>query len=155
MKTFLRCLIAMLIVFLLILMLTVGRFVFLLNEEYGPPLHQPQEEIKEIQLLDTHDYKEIVLYQLCSSEITQFMIHFQRISFYRILNDPPGWYGPIAVKITYSDGGIDIIGTEDNTHYNGDGSYYTTGYFSVEDEMALFNLFAQYVSADLLPSEMG
>jgi len=112
---------------------------------YPPCLTQPLENVKSIELLDTKDYQETVLYTLTDEEYAPFWSKLLQIPFGRCFNDPPTWHGILAVRIIYSDGCIDILGTDINSSYDAAGKPMRTGWFYLQDEDDFVALFSQYI----------
>lgn len=154
-KIFLRCVFGAV---LLLVFLFLCFFVFLLvlsSQKYTPPLHQQQNEIVRIELLDTHTYSEESLYVLQDSEIQDFLVQLHSIKFKRYINDPAHHYGVIAVKIVYQNGYYDILGLAINSYRTPDGKNIATdGWYYISNQKDLVNLFSQYIDVSLLPDKM-
>lgn len=119
------------------------------RKTYSACVNQPIENVASIELLDTKDDEETVLYTLSDSEYASFWSQFKQISFSKYYNDPPTQYGILAVKITYSDGCVDIIGTDINCYYNAAGKGMRTGWYCAVNDGDFVSLFEQYIDASV------
>lgn len=108
----------------------------------------------QIELLDTHTFERITLYTLDGSEIPDFLLQLDSMTFRRYVNDPQTHDGLLAVKITYQNGDYDILGTASNGYYTPEGNEITYhAFYYLENEKMYIDLFSQYVDPSLLPAE--
>ena len=114
------------------------------EKTYPPPTKYTIENVLRIELLDTSSNEEILLKTITEDELKVFWDSFIQIEFRRYLNDPPTQYGAKAVRIVYSDGWEDIIGTDINGRYK-DGKSQAVGWYYLADADAYKNLFANYL----------
>ena len=124
------------------------------RNEYSACVNQPFENVFSIELLDTHDNKNEVMYVLTDAEFEGFWSEFMTIKFHRFFNDPPTEYGILAVKITYLDGYYDIIGPDVNWYFNPSGKGAKTKVYYALNEDDFVYLFLKYVGEAQLPEEL-
>lgn len=122
------------------------------NRTYSACVNQPIDAVTKIELLDTHGDKEVILYTLKDSEIRSFWTEFMNLGFNRYFNDPATEYGVLSVRITYTDGYTDIIGTDINGYYDISGKSMQVGWYYLSDINDYISLFAHYVDESALPT---
>jgi len=138
-----------LIIFLLTLVLPLS--CCSIFKPQPPCVSQTLENVVSIELLDTDNYEENVLYTLTENEFADFWIQFTNLEFTRLINDPPTYFGKLAVKITYADGGSDIFGIRINDCKDAKGNSIRTGWYSLINDEDYISLFSQYIDPSLLP----
>ena len=111
---------------------------------FPAPVHQEVSNIASIEILDTSLQREDVIYMLDNSEIQPFMDILLEMKSARYVNDPADRLGDFTVKITYSDGYTDFIGTEICAYYSPDGRDESRGWYYVDDEK-LMDLIDDYI----------
>ena len=120
-------------------------------KSYTACLNQPLEEVSKIELYDTQDDKNILLYTLKESELNDFWSELTALEFHRYHNDPASEYGALAIKIYYFNGYTDIIGTEINGYYSPTGESIPVGWYYLSERNDFVTLFARSVEASRLP----
>lgn len=130
-----------LIVFVIILF-------FLNGLEKEIELHQPMEEITQIDLLYSPWNEFKVIYTLDEEEIPDFLDAFLKLRLHKGTS-PEGIYGTLIVQLTYSDGAQELFGTG-TIYYYPDGrikdahsEHVHGGWYSLYTE-DLYNLFCNY-----------
>ena len=123
------------------------------NTTYQPQIHQPLENITQIELLDSSiDDCLVVLYSLSDEEIDPFLEEFIAIPFRANGHPPVTSYGYLSVRLWYKDGHNDVIGIDANWYYSPEGEavgkYY---WYHAENRSDFYDLFSKYVDADLVP----
>ena len=111
---------------------------------FPAPVHQDVSNIASIEILDTSLQREDVIDTLDDSEIQPFMDILLEMKSARYVNDPADRLGDFTVKITYSDGSTDFIGTEICAYYSPDGRDESRGWYYVENEK-LLDLINDYI----------
>lgn len=119
---------------------------------YSACINHPIDEIASVELLNTQNASETILYTLAEEEISLFMDRLLEIKFYKCFNDPPTKFGILAIRITYNDGFYDIIGTEINGYYDASGNPLSAGWFSAVDKSDFVTLFSYYCNTEGVPS---
>lgn len=120
------------------------------------PLRQPSESIQTIELLkDMRDISDIdkpvdfsVLYSVPEAEIMDFIEAFSELRCAKSFGDCPTEFGVLAIRITYDNGDVEIVGTDNNGYFTATKSKYGTYYFDKEE---FYNFFARYVDESTLP----
>ena len=121
-------------------------------KSYHVSLHQEIGDVVEIELLDTSGDEAVVLYALDQTEFQDFWDKLHTLSFLRYYNDPSTEYGPLSIRIRYSNDYVDFIGCDINGYYSPDGTNEARdGWYCVEDRNDFIVLFAQYISETVLP----
>lgn len=115
-------------------------------------LNQSLEAVSKIELYGTKDNKHILLYTLKKSEVDVFWSELEVLDFRRYHNDPAAEYGALSVKIYYSNGYTDIIGTEINGYYSPTGESVPVGWYYLSNPNDFVTLFGRYIEDSLLPS---
>lgn len=155
-KIILLVLLVCMLIPVILAVLLVGFIIFQANLKYGPPLHQPSNQIAKIELLDTHAHDMVLLYELEGSEFDSFVQKLESIKFQRYVNDPQTYYGIVAVKITYQNGWHDILGTHFNKYCTPEGiNTASDGWYYCSDNEFFIALFCQYVDPATIPKEMS
>ena len=121
-------------------------------KSYMACLNQSLEEVSKVELYDTQDGKNILLYTLKESEVNDFWSELTAFEFYRYHNDPATEYGALAVKIYYFNGYTDIIGTEINGYYSPIGESIPVGWYYLSNRNDFVTLFGRYIEDSQLPS---
>lgn len=119
---------------------------------YTACLNQSLEAVSKIELYGTKDDKHILLYTLKESEVDTFLSELEALEFHRYHNDPATDYGALSIKIHYSNGYTDIIGTELNGYYSPTGESVPVGWYYLSDRNDFITLFSQYIEDSQLPS---
>ena len=114
-------------------------------------LNQSLEAVSKIELYGTKDDKHILLYTLKESEVAVFWSEVEAFEFHRYHNDPATAYGALFVKIYYSNGYTDIIGTEINGYYSPTGESVPVGWYYLADRNDFVFLFGRYIEDFMLP----
>lgn len=114
-------------------------------------LNQSLETVSKIELYGTKDDKHILLYTLKESEVDVFWSELEELGFHRYHNDPATEYGALSVKIYYSNGYTDIIGTEINGYYSPTGESVPVGWYYLADRNDFDILFGRYIENFMLP----
>ena len=154
-KIILQCLLWSVLLPIILTLLFLVFYFSLSVKKYAPPLHQSQDEIVRIELLDTHTYSEDSLYILQDSEIQDFLVRLESVKFKRYISDPQHHYGILAIKIVYRNGYYDILGMVINSYCTPDRENLATdGWYYVSNQEDLVNLFSQYIDASCLPKRM-
>ena len=119
---------------------------------YQVRLHQEISNVVGIELLDTSGDNTVVLYVLDQTEFQNFWDKLHTLSFLRYYNDPSTEYGPLSIRIQYSNGYVDIIGCDINGYYSPDGNNEAQdGWYCIENRNDFVVLFAQYIDKADLP----
>ena len=115
-------------------------------------LNQPLEEVSKIELYDTQDAENILLYTLSENEVDDFWSELTALEFRRYHNDPATEYGALAVKVYYFNGYTDIIGTEINGYYSPTGESIPVGWYYLSNRNDLETLFGRYIEDPMFHS---
>lgn len=119
---------------------------------YSACLNQPMEEVSRIELHNTQNGEDVILYTIKESEVDNFWSELADLEFHRYHNDPATEYGALAVKIYYANGYVDIIGTEINGYYSPTGESMPVGWYYLSNQNDFVTLFGRYVNISQLPS---
>lgn len=116
-------------------------------------VHQPQENIVSIELLNSENDNELtVIYTLDTNEHKAFLDEFMAIPFRSNGTPPSTDYGPLAVRLNYLDEYSDVIGLNANWYLDSKGEKVGGHYwYHVVDVDDYYTLFSQYVAEDTLP----
>lgn len=145
--------------FILICFLFVALCSCMNRGPYSAPLKQPLDAIIKVDLLDGRNeaelfeadtYASCVIYSLSSSQIPAFVDRLQFVDFYIPSFEPSRHLGEIAVRICYSDGSSDILGSNCNYSIDPNFNVIDKGVY-YPDEDAIYALFAEFVDSQLLP----
>lgn len=120
------------------------------------PMHQSTENIIKIELLKdiapiSEPIEFSVLYEIPEESFGEFIDLFSNMPCRKGFLDCPTEFGVLAIRITYINGDIEMIGHGNNAYFTDDQDYYGTYYFSYDD---FRELFSHYVDETLLP-ELG
>ena len=120
------------------------------------PLRQSVENMSKIELL--MDFTPVgegteftVLQEISKENHETFINELLGLECRKVFGDMPTDFGVIAIRITYVDGNIEMIGHGNNAYFTEDRNYYGAYYFQYED---FKELFSHYVDESLLP-EVG
>ena len=118
------------------------------------PLHQSTENIIKIELLKNNATIEepnidfSVVCELPEESFAEFMDSLLHMTCYKYFGDMPTEIGTLAIRITYSNGDIEIVGNDNNAYFTSKKQEYGIFHF---DYAEFHDLFAQYVDESLLP----
>lgn len=111
-------------------------------------LHQSAEEIVQIDLIYSPFNQFDVLYSLSDEEIKECAEVIQNLDLHRN-RSPSGNGGTYIVKIVYSDGAIESLGSW-SISYVSDGNTEHDGWYYVSKD-DLLQLFTRYIDPDQIP----
>lgn len=117
--------------------------VILCGCTYQLPFRQSTDNIVKIQLVDNCANGDAILYTLEGAEIAQFMGNLQKINCCKNMH-PIDDYGVLEIRIIYSNGDVDIVGSRANGYVEA-GVHYISGWYYYKEE-SLRNLFSFYIS---------
>jgi len=110
-------------------------------------LHQPVEEINQVELINNSAGDLKVLRSLSEYEIPYFIDSILELKCHKSFQ-PSGEYGAYVVRIVYKNGDTEYLGSS-ALAYESDESEYDGWYSLSHDD--LYVLFAKYVNRALLP----
>ena len=125
-------------------------FIAFAGQIFPVPVHQSVEEIQYIELLDASRREPKVLKTFEGTEIDGFMEQLLAMKAGRYVNDPPTEHGPLTVKICYTDGASDYIGSDICQYMTASGVEKSRGWYYIGRD-AMKKLFLKYVDAGVLP----
>lgn len=120
------------------------------------PLHQDLEDVSKIEILDTRGcsiYTEnpTVLYELQSSEYSDFWKKLSEIKVSIYFTHPDTSYGNYSIRIYYNDGCIETLGDWLSTYYQpGVDSLFPDTPYYIDDSENFMTLLEEYIA---LPTE--
>lgn len=131
---------------MLIILLMCVALCGCMNETYSVQVHQELDDVVKIELLDTAHGESAVLHTLDPAEYQTFWNDLHTLRFLRYYNDPSTEYGPLSIRILYTNGYIDVIGCDINGYFapNGENEAHD-GWYCVEDREDFAELFAKYM----------
>jgi len=112
-------------------------------------LHQPVEEIVRIDFLYSPFNEFEVLKTLSIDEISACIEDILQMNIHRN-SSPSAAGGTYIVKITYSDGAVEFLGSWSVSYTYGEVTEHDGWYFISEDD--LHDLFAKYINSFQIPS---
>ena len=114
------------------------------------PIHQTLEDVVKIELLAMSDDEETVLYTLSDDEMDDFWEGLLALRFRRYFNDPDTHPGRYAVRISYKNRYVDVIGMSLCVYYDPSGENQSgSKWYYVTDQEAFVQLLYQYIPSNV------
>lgn len=146
MKQLIKITLIWLVIFFAVPPILVALYFKSLEEEIV--LHQPEEEIVQIDLVYAPDYQFDVLYTLKTEEYTDFLNELMDLKLHKNTQPLEG-YGVLVVQLTYSDGARELLGARSVSYCTDDGVKNNGWYYLSSKE--LYVLFSEYIDLSHLP----
>lgn len=112
--------------------------------KYEPPTSQSPDSIIQVDFLEAESDGFRVLHTLPAEEIPPFLEAFFNLNARRYANDPPADFWGHTLRICYSDGGFDLLGTI-VAFYSASGERLPTNGWYYLDAGDLDELFENYI----------
>ena len=117
------------------------------------PMHQPTDNISKIELLENvapigEPIEFSVVFEIPKESYDEFIDLLLSMECSKAFGDRPTEFGVLAIRITYTNGDIEMIGHANNAYFTANRDYYGAYYFYYED---FKELFSHYVDKSLLP----
>ena len=111
-------------------------------------IHQPIEEICQIEFGYSPWDENLVIYKLDATEHDMFIASLLELKCFK-RSSPSGHHGSLYVQITYYDGSVEILGSSSLRYMSGKQEEHDGWYYLMEED--LYELFSQYTDLSKFP----
>ena len=111
-------------------------------------IHQPAEEISQIEFGYSPRGENLIIYELDETEHMLFLDSLLALKRFK-RSSPSGHHGSLYVQITYNDGSVEILGSSSLRYMSGELEEHDGWYYLMEDD--LIKLFSKYTDLSKLP----